>query len=248
MSKFYKLNGSKYEIDHDFFTNIDSEEKAYLLGFYVADGNINEKRKTFRVCITEEDKEVLDFFKENISPSSRMYYYKPYQVNGRNGKTYTGRPKWAYDINSSRLVNSLVELGYGYNKTYEHLHLPQISDELLIHFIRGYFDGDGWVTTWLDVEKNKKPRNRCNVGMCNKYDDLLIDIMNFFNKFDIHFKLHYLKRDDMYRIVLQSKSELLKFRDLIYKNSHLFLSRKKNKLDHYVNTEILHKTNEDCNA
>ena len=32
-----------------FFKSINSEEQAYLLGFYVADGNINEKRKTFRI-------------------------------------------------------------------------------------------------------------------------------------------------------------------------------------------------------
>ena len=202
MSEFYKLNGSKYAINHDFFTNIKTEAQAYLLGFYVADGNINEKRKTFRICISEKDKEIINAFKMNISPDSREYYYKSYTITGRNGKTYVGNPKIAYDVNSSKLVKSLVNLGYGYNKTYEHLHLPKLKDSLMIHFIRGYFDGDGWVTTWVDKEVGKKQRNRCNVGMCNKYDDMLIEIQNFFNKYDIKFKLHYLKRDDMYRIVI----------------------------------------------
>lgn len=64
----------------------------------------------------------------------------------------------------------------------------------------------------------------------------------------LQIKLHYLKRDDMYRIVLQSKSELYLLNSILYKNSHLFMSRKKNKFDHYVNTEILHKTDGDCNA
>ena len=71
---------------------------------------------------------------------------------------------------------------------------------------------------------------------------------DFFEKYNIHFKLHYLKRDDIYRIVLQSKSELYLLNSILYKNSHLFMSRKKNKFDHYVNTEILHKTDGDCNA
>ena len=130
------MNGSKYAINHDFFTNITTEEQTYLLGFYIADGNINEKRKTFRICITEEDKDILEMFRINISPDSRFYYYKPYQI----------------------------------------------------------------------------------------------------------------KRDNMYRIVLQSKSELYLLNSILYKNSHLFMSRKKNKFDHYVNTEILHKTDGDCNA
>lgn len=147
MSKFYKLNGSKYDICHGFFESIDSEIKAYLLGFYVADGNVNEKRKTFRISITESDKEIIDLFRLHISPNSRVYYHAPYKVKGRNNKEYIGKPKLSYDVNSSKLVKSLVNMGYGYNKTYLHLNLPELSDELMIHFIRGYFDGDGWVTS-----------------------------------------------------------------------------------------------------
>ena len=97
-------------------------------------------------------------------------------------------------------------------------------------------------------DKGRKPRIRCNVGICNKYADLLKDIQTFFEKYDIHFRLCYLKRDDMYRIVLQSKKELCKLSELLYKNAHLFMSRKKDKFVDYVNTEILHKTSEDCNA
>ena len=248
MSNFYKLNGSKYNICHDFFENIDSEIKAYLLGFYVADGNVNEKRKTFRISITESDGEIIDLFKSYISPESKVYRYLPYKVLGRNCKIYIGNPKLAYDVNSSKLVKSLVSLGYGYNKTYSRLRLPNIDDSLMIHFIRGYFDGDGWVTTWTAVEKGKKDRIRCSIGICNKYDELLNDIAMFLGKFDIDFRKHYLKRDDMYRIVCQNKKSLKNFYDLFYENSNYFLTRKKEKLENYVNTEILQKTTEDCNA
>ena len=143
MSTFYKVNGSKYAINHDFFVNINTEEQAYLLGFYVADGNVNEKRKTFRVCISEKDKEIVEMFRKFICPNARWHEYKPYEVNGRNNKIYLGHTKIACDINSTKLVRSLVDLGYGYNKTYAHLRLPKLTDELMLHFIRGYFDGDG---------------------------------------------------------------------------------------------------------
>lgn len=248
MSNFYKLNGSKYEIDHDFFEVIDSEVKAYLLGFYVADGNVNEKRKTFRISISECDKEIIDVFRQHISPSSRIYRCAPYEVKGRNNKTYIGNSKLSYDVNSTKLVNSLVKLGYGYNKTYLHLKLPKLPDDLMLAFIRGYLDGDGWITIWNAKEKGKKDRVRCSIGICNKYDDLLLDIKNYFNKYDVEFNLHYIKRDDMYRIVCQRKNDIKKIYDLIYKDAHYFLSRKKSKLESYVNTEILQKTTEDCNA
>ena len=68
MNKFYKINGSKYHINHDFFKSIETEEQAYLLGFYVADGNINEKRKTFRVKI---QKTVHYFYQERNLNSNK---------------------------------------------------------------------------------------------------------------------------------------------------------------------------------
>ena len=89
---------------------------------------------------------------------------------------------------------------------------------------------------------------RCSLSFFNKYDDLLADISNFLKKYDINFKLYYLKRDDMFRIMTQNKSSVKRFYDLIYKNAKYFLTRKKEKLENYVNTEILQKTTGDCNA
>ena len=44
---------SNRRIRHDIFSTIETELQAYLLGFYAADGSIDEKRKTFRIheCI-----------------------------------------------------------------------------------------------------------------------------------------------------------------------------------------------------
>lgn len=42
----------------------------------------------------------------------------------------------------------------------------------------------------------------------------------------------------MYRITTSSKKEVQKIYNLLYKNSHFYLSRKFNKFDHYVNTEV----------
>ena len=41
-------------------------------------------------------------------------------------------------------MEDLHNLGVVENKTYKELHIPkQIPNELIKHFIRGYFDGDG---------------------------------------------------------------------------------------------------------
>ena len=57
------------------------------------------------------------------------------------------------DITSAELCNSLVNLGIGYNKSHFDLHIPNIPEHLIKHFIRGYFDGDGSLH-WLNGTKN----------------------------------------------------------------------------------------------
>lgn len=231
-----------------FFKSINSEEQAYLLGFYVADGNINEKRKTFRIKISKEDQEIIEMYKKEISPNARIIEVNPYVIKGRNEKEYISNPQAIIDINSAIIVKSLVSLGYGYNKTYSNLNLPNLSEDLLIHFIRGYFDGDGSIIIWKNVEKGKKDRVRCKFEICCKNNSLLNDIVKFFKTKNISINLNYLKRDDMYRISTSSKSEIKKINELLYKNANLFLTRKKNKLNNYVNSEIVQKTTDDCNA
>ena len=48
---------SNRRIRHSIFSKIETELQAYLLGFYAADGNINEKRKTFRIHLQKQDSE-----------------------------------------------------------------------------------------------------------------------------------------------------------------------------------------------
>lgn len=246
MSKFYKLNGSKYDICHDFFENIDSEIKAYLLGFYVADGNVFKKRNTLTIAQNINDKEIIDLYREHIGPNCRIYIPQKSE-SYINGKKYH-RSAIYLTISSAKLIQPLIDMGYGDRKTYKELNMPDLSDELLIHFIRGYFDGDGCVSIWDRREKWRKVRPRCTINFASKTSTLVLEIQEFLNKFGINFNYRYAKSTDMFIISTCSKNMIHKFYDLIYRNSHYFLTRKKEKLENYVNTEILQKTTEDCNA
>jgi len=55
-------------------------------------------------------------------------------------------------INSKKIVSDLINLGCTNNKS-KTITMPKIPDNLIDHFIRGYFDGDGWII----IDKNKKP-------------------------------------------------------------------------------------------
>ena len=230
---------SNRRIRHSFFSKIETELQAYLLGFYASDGSINEKRKTLRVHLQIQDKEIVYLFKDVISPDARTFSIDPKIVTGRNGMKIQGHESFGVDITSSEICNSLVDLGIGYNKTYSDLKIPnKIPNNLVRHFIRGYFDGDGCITGYVPNEPNKNPRFRIRFDIDAKKQSILLDFAKFFSENNINVNINYLKRDDMYRLTIGSKKEIYKIFELLYKDCNFCLSRKFNKFNHYVNTEV----------
>ena len=239
---------SNRRIRHNIFSKIETELQAYLLGFYAADGNINEKRKTFRIHLQKQDSEIVYLYKDVISPDARTFAVREHKTTGRNGKEITAHESFGVDITSSELCNDLVNLQIGYNKSYSDLHIPNIPQELIRHFIRGYFDGDGCFTIWLSQENGKSDRVRGKFDICAKSASILNEFIKFFSLHDVKLNLNYLKRDDMYRITTSSRKEVQKIYNILYKDSYFYLSRKFNKFDRYVNTEVTQLIAEHRNA
>ena len=71
----YPNHFSKRAIRHDFFSEIKTELQAYLLGFYAADGSIDEKRKTLRIHLCAIDSDIVDMYLSliHISEPTRPY-------------------------------------------------------------------------------------------------------------------------------------------------------------------------------
>ena len=74
------------------------------------------------------------------------------------------------------------------------------------------------------------------------------EIIKFFANRDIKINLNYLKRDNMFRIKTSSKKEIEKIFHLLYDNSNFYMTRKFNKFNHYVNTEVTQLIAEHRNA
>lgn len=110
---------------------IDTEAKAYLLGFIAADGYVSGDGLGF--TLHQKDADILC------------------QVKDVLGSTHPLRPiardRLALDISSRPLAARLAELGLSGAKTTSVLPPVGISSELLPHWLRGYWDGDGWLTT-----------------------------------------------------------------------------------------------------
>lgn len=132
----------------DYFKKIDSETKAYILGYIVADGSIEESvrknrpSKLIRLrfgCITEDD-EIIRLIQAEIAPDNKLRYYQP---SGNRKQTTI------LQICDKELISDLRNL---YNiqprKTYnDNFEFPNIPKEYERDFIRGFMDGDGSVGT-----------------------------------------------------------------------------------------------------
>ena len=143
----YKNNhGRKNNFNEDYFESIDTEHKAYWLGFIYADGCVmntgsgNTKINRLQINISNKDIELLIAFCKDINyDETKIQTYEP-------KGTYSTNLMSRLSINSVKLCSDLAKWGVHPNKTGKLNKLPKLSKELMPHFIRGFFDGDGWCT------------------------------------------------------------------------------------------------------
>lgn len=117
-----------------------------------------------------------------------------------------------------------------------------MNPNLIGSFIRGYFDGDGCFT-WHASAPNLNNRERnWRIKMAwqidSKTQTLLTEFQKWFETQGVTLNINYMKRDNMYRLCTTSKKTFNKIYDLIFKKAQYSLSRKINKINHYVNTEV----------
>lgn len=121
---------NRYKIEELFFEKINNEQKAYVLGLMYADGSVSKDSFYLKM----KDEEILLKVKEVLKAEQPVKY-----------KVYNGYYSYILSICSHKMINDLIDKGCFINKTYN-LKFPteeQVPKELVNHFIRGFFDGDG---------------------------------------------------------------------------------------------------------
>lgn len=129
-----RQNSRRYDVNHDYFEIVDTEHKAYWLGFIAADGYVTKQEKV-GITLNVQDKSHLETFASHIEATYPVneYKYTGY-VDGISARILMTSPKMKKD---------LEQYGIHENKTLI-LDFPTHLDPSLIrHYIRGYFDGDG---------------------------------------------------------------------------------------------------------
>ena len=198
------VHSRKYQVNQDFFKEINSEEKAYWLGFIYADGNIY--KNTIQISLAQKDIELLEKFKTNISSSHPIFHIK---------KTNSVR----LAIYSPDLCRQLSVLGCMERKTFL-IRFPNesaVPEKFSSHFMRGYFDGDGCV-----IEKNK----RFSIISCREFIEKFLEKLN--EKTGLN-KTTLIKNSvsNVFSFSYSGKFNLTKIYDFLYKDATIFLNRKR---------------------
>ena len=129
----------RYAVNEDFFNVIDTEEKAYWLGFIMADGGIADKCRVLKLNLAIKDKSHLEKLKAAIDSQHPIYEFSLYNKKWKQ-TSHMAR----INIGSKKLCLGLTKNGCGPQKS-TRLKMPVLDTKIVHHFIRGYFDGDGCI-------------------------------------------------------------------------------------------------------
>ena len=129
----------KYFHDENFFEDINTEEKAYWLGFMYADGYIvNNKNRygedDFGITVAIDSLDIIEKFKSSLQATNPIRY--------DNSKS-KGQIQAKLVCCSQKTVDDLIDKGVVKNKSAILKPPTKVPEELIQHFIRGFFDGDG---------------------------------------------------------------------------------------------------------
>lgn len=218
----------------DFFEVIDTEEKAYWLGFLYADGCVSvykskktgkEKAMSLSVELSNKDMEFLQKLKNQLGSEKEL---KERVIENKGKKYFSVR----LSICNTNLCRDLINKGCIPRKSLI-LKFPdntQVPKHLTNHFIRGYFDGDGCVSFTESKSKDKRyniVRDTKNyvVGFVGT-EDMLKSINKQFVENANCSEITLRKKGKAYQLNFTGINNFVNIFEYLYKDANIFMDRK----------------------
>jgi len=219
----------KYITNNKFFENINNENNAYFLGLLYADGN-NYVRipHSYEISIKlqECDKSILEKLRDLLCPNMELKLKIDKNTSNKH---------YLFKINSKKISEQLSSLGCVPNKSLILTFPKFLDDNLLNHFIRGYFDGDGSLyckpqkkSGQIDYNLQLTSSDKFCLSAKNKIENIL----------NIHFstKLAHTKTNQITTTLsVGGNNQVEKILDWIYKDATIYLPRKYDKYIEFKN-------------
>lgn len=194
-----------FDCNKDIFSDIDSEEKAYWLGFLLADGYISKDSWHLELALKKEDYDHLVKFKNFLNANIEIRY---------KAKTKS----YSLSITSKKICTDLIKHGVVNNKSLTCIMNEHIisNEKLKWHYFRGFIEGDGSVT----VDK-KKYAHLSLTSNCILLTQLTDKLPEYYK----NMKPIKDKRSNAYHISL-GNNKTISILKKCYLNCHIYLDRK----------------------
>lgn len=214
-ARLFKENGFDYKnsarygkhkdfnLKKDYFSEIDTDEKAYWLGFLLADGYIDKKYESLEFTLKESDLYIIEKFKETLCSEAKIQYRKKQKA-------------YRIIITSVDICRDLKKHGIENNKSLKYSLNKEIMDsEFKDSYVRGLFDGNGYIYN--------KDNRLINCGICGNIQTLE-DIKNYYEEFkDIKIVP---QSNPIIGNIKIGHNKTLSFLRKLYKNATIKLERK----------------------
>lgn len=199
--------------DRDIFKEIDTPEKAYWIGFIMADGcihiqNMETMRGHFSIDIGGNDVKHLYKFSHFVEAQEEIVQHTTHSI--------TGNDLVHIQLCCAATLRDLYNLGLRPNKSGKEtwIETPFPAD-----FIRGCYDGDGYIK-----------KNLTNIGLVGSYDLLSKIQQVFLQELGVEPKTIG-KHGTIYRIEYTSLSDRQKIANYLWYDGCVSLDRKQELAD-----------------
>lgn len=207
-----------YLINDDYFENINNQNKAYWIGFLMADGY--NSGKYIRADIQDEghlEKLRNEIFIKNDMPVRT-------KINKINNKVI-----YYLTIQNKKIVNDCEKLGIVKRKSFITKY-PNISEKYDKDFIRGLFDGDGCLT--YSMRGNYRGYKFSIVGN----EELILEVRNRLLKLNIY--IGFRKNKSIYELSVKGNRQIIKLLNWLYLDSDTSMNRKEEKYQDMIKWDL----------
>lgn len=237
LSKYLKELGyeivnqqNKTKFDETVFDSIDTEEKAYWLGFIYADGYIDfspleegkKSRYGFELSLKGSDIDHLHKFNTFMKHNKDNVRIGTTKCNGKE----CSRCRWF--VANKHLWKTLNSYGCTPRKSLI-LQFPNRtifkSESLIRHFIRGYFDGDGCIS-YIKTNPHDDNSNYTCIGNILSTLDFLTSLNDILKSYDIHGVLRKAHKDENVYELRYSQISMRRLLHYLYDDCSIYLNRK----------------------
>lgn len=198
------------KFDNKIFDKIDTETKAYWLGFIYADGYVSKTTNCFELALGLKD-------------TKHLHKFAKFMSHENNVKIDSYRCR--FQVYDKHLKEMFIKLGVTPQKslTLKFPSYEQVPKKLINHFIRGYFDGDGCIIT------KETSSVKLHISILGTIEFLTGVITN------INIPRNINKQGNV-KIISFAVDNSKKFCEFIYKDSSIYLERKRNLYNNYIKT------------